>query len=84
MRNMRNTRTLILIQDAQSHGRATAPVVPRQEIEVAASGLSQVNQPGGKCEHGVYIPAAYLHTNIAPYCSICRPYEIIGRSPFKA
>ena len=33
---------------------------------------------GGKCEHGVYIPAWYSW-NDSPYCSNCRPYNIIAK-----
>lgn len=58
------------------YGRATAEVGPRLYIEVPPSGATGVVANGGKCEHGVYIPAPFLTTNRAPDCSLCRPYEI--------
>lgn len=83
---MRDTRTLVSLEDARIVGRATAEVLPHQQIEVPVSGLSGLTAPGGKCDHGVYIPAPYLHTDRAPYCSLCRPYEIIVKEhgTFKA
>jgi hypothetical protein len=77
---MKYTRTLILKDDAQIVGRATAEVLQRQSVVVPASLENQyVMSAGGKCDHGVYIPAAFLHTDSAPYCSICHPYEIIAK-----
>lgn len=75
---MRNSRTLIMIHDVKGDkiGRATAEVHPRQRVEVPPSGLTQLTQPGGKCDHGVYIPSDNFGDR-ARDCSICHPYEII-------
>jgi hypothetical protein len=81
---MRNSRRLALLEDVQIHGRAIADVYPRQELSLPPSGQSQETRLGGKCMHGVYIPAAYLWTERSPYCSICHPYEIISKSTFLA
>lgn len=75
---MKNTRTLILIESVKGDkiGRATAEVHPRERVDVPPSGLTQVTQFGGKCAHGVYIPAD-IYGDRARDCSICHPYEII-------
>lgn len=63
------------------YGRSTALVPPRQPVQVPESGLSSVKIPGGKCFHGVYIPAtSSLPQDLAPDCSMCRPYEIGTRT----
>jgi len=80
----RNSRTIALLDDVKIVGRATANVQPRQELSLTASGESQEIRPGGKCEHGVYIPASFLYADRAPDCSICRPYEILAKSTHKA
>jgi hypothetical protein len=74
---MKNSRTLAVIEDGLITGRATAHVNPRQDVTVPASGECEVHKPGGKCEHGVYIPATSSDANRAPNCSICHPYEIV-------
>jgi len=76
---MRNTRNLVLIDDAKDYARAMAEVPPHQNIVIQPSGLSGVTMHGTKCAHGVYIPATSLHTDYAPYCSLCHPYEIAVR-----
>ena len=76
---MRNSRNLVLIDDVKEMGRALADVAPHIDIEVPVSGLSGVMVPGTKCEHGVYIPSTSQWPDNAPYCSICRPYEIAVR-----
>lgn len=63
------------------YGRSIAEVPPRQPVIVPESGLSAVRIPGGKCFHGVYIPATSpLSYDLAPDCSMCRPYEIATRT----
>jgi hypothetical protein len=63
------------------YGRSVAFVPPRQPVVVPESGLSAVLIPGGKCFHGVYIPAtSSLAPDLAPDCSLCRPYEIATRT----
>jgi hypothetical protein len=83
---MKNTRLLVINEDAKIVGRATADVGPRQPIDVPPSPESGLTLPGGKCEHGVYIPSQYLHLHRAPDCSNCHPYEIVTRknAAFKA
>lgn len=80
---MRNTRLLVSIQDGTQYrivGRVTEENVgPRMPIVVPQSPEGGMPAPGGKCEHGVYIPAPYLSTDRAPDCSICRPFEILVR-----
>lgn len=90
MPEQRNSRTLILRKDVSENNivRATANVNPRMDIVVPSSGDSEITMPGGKCDHGVYIPANSIlaDPDLAPCCSICRPYEIIARkhSSYKA
>ena len=76
---MRNSRNLALLDDVRIVGRSIVDVGPRQQLSLPASGESGITQPGGKCEHGVYIPAPYLYTDRAPDCSLCHPYEIAVR-----
>ena len=75
---MKNSRRLVLLDDLKEVGRALAIVPPRQDVVVPVSGLSGIEAPGGKCSHGMYIPATSVFPpDVAPYCSACRPYEII-------
>jgi hypothetical protein len=78
---MRSTRNLVLVEDVYrtgvDTGRALADVPPRLELAVPPSGQSGVIEMGGKCYHGVYIPATSPWPDHAPDCSICRPYEIL-------
>jgi hypothetical protein len=57
-------------------GKDTAAVGPRQEIIVPSSALGNLETPGRKCSHGVYIPANALDQNRAEFCSGCHPYII--------
>ena len=76
---MKNSRELVLIDDVLIIGRATAEVHSRLPLEVPPSGISGITVSGGKCEHGVYIPATAPRLDHAPYCSLCHPYEIAVR-----
>lgn len=76
---MKHSRSLVLIEDLQIVGRATAEVGLPSLFAIPPSGDSSVTGMGGKCEHGVYIPAPDLTVGRALYCSICHPYEIIVR-----
>ncbi len=77
---MKNSRSLIVFEDAQIVGHAKADVYSRMHVLVPASGLTQnILPPGGKCCHGVYIPANFLPGDYAPYCSLCFPYEIVAK-----
>jgi hypothetical protein len=76
---MKNSRSLILIDDVKEVGRGLASVRPHINLEVPASGLSGIQTPGTKCEHGMYIPATSPWPDNAPYCSICRPFLIAVR-----
>lgn len=76
---MRNSRSLVSIDDALIIGRVAADVRPRLTLEVPASGLSGVIQSGGKCDHGVYIPATAIDHDRAPNCSLCYHYAIAVR-----
>jgi len=84
---MKNSRTLVLIQDASIFGRAMIEPKMFQPIEVPPSGEGNVRISGQKCFHGNYIPASSMFpAGIAPYCSECRPYEIAVKenAEFKA
>ena len=85
---MRGSRILVLIEtvdrernlrfpNTKTVGHATAQALPRQPIKM--QGSTEFVPLGGKCFHGVYIPAAYLSTDQAPDCSLCRPFEIIAK-----
>jgi hypothetical protein len=78
---MKNTRNLVLVEDVYrtgvDTGRALADVPPRLFLSVPPSGQSGIDVLGGKCFHGVYIPATSPWKDHAPDCSICRPYEIL-------
>lgn len=59
--------------------RQEIEVPPSGDVEIAVFGISEerpILTPGGKCSHGVYIPAYTFSydVNRAPYCSICKPY----------
>lgn len=70
-------RSIVLLDNARLVGRAIAANVgPRQSISVPSSGEGPSDLPGGKCDHGVYIPAMFLSTERAPNCSVCYPYAI--------
>ena len=56
--------------------RAVAEVGPHSDIAVPSSPEHNLNHPGTKCEHGVYIPATSVRPNHAPYCSLCYPYVL--------
>lgn len=34
-----------------------------------------VDSPGGKCIHGVYIPANQTNLNQADFCTVCESYR---------
>jgi hypothetical protein len=77
---MRNSRNLVLIEDAKEVGHRLADVPMKMDVVVPPSGLTGIVTSGGKCFHGVYIPVTSpLAENYAEYCSICRPFEIAVR-----
>ena len=76
---MKNTRELILLDDQQTVGRLRTTAMPAQPIDVPPSGDSPITVSGGKCFHGVYIPAPFLFIGQAPDCSLCRPYALLVR-----
>ena len=47
-----------------------------QVTSVSPSGLTDEKSYGGKCVHGIYIPASSPYQDRAEYCSVCRPYVI--------
>jgi hypothetical protein len=82
----RGSRTVVLLGDTNETktGRATIHPIPLQSIQVPPSGLTEIESYGGKCAHGVYVPAPYLPSGIADCCSGCRPFEIIAKSSHSA
>jgi hypothetical protein len=83
---VRNTRNLVLVQDAKEIGRVSADVRPHINLEVPVSGLSGIQASGTKCEHGMYIPSTSPYPDHSEYCSVCRPFvvEIEKGKIFKA
>jgi hypothetical protein len=81
--------TLVGLLDARIIGqRILKEPLPRQAVSIPAA-LDEYKdgtwhpsgEPnGGKCFHGVYIPYnSRFPEGIAPYCSLCRPYEIVAK-----
>ena len=75
---MRNTRTLILAGgvEVKELGHRESTFAQRQNISVPVSGFTDIRTPGGKCFHGVYIPAGSPDPQKALYCSLCYPFEL--------
>jgi hypothetical protein len=73
---MSRQRNLAVLDDVKIHGRVTTNAGLRQAVEVPPSPEGGLVAFGGKCEHGVYIPATHLSTNQAPYCSLCHLYRV--------
>lgn len=85
----RGTRTLISIDDVGNNTnlpRRDAPVTRRKDLRIETELDNGLVVTGGKCEHGVYIPASAPNGDRSPYCSICHPYVIFARkgAEFKA
>lgn len=76
---MKNSRSLVLLDDMREAGHVLADVRPHISLVVPSSGLSGIETPGTKCDHGVYIPATSPWPDHAQYCSVCRPYVILVR-----
>lgn len=64
------------IEDVIMTSKDTVEPGPIQEIIVPSSPLGNLDTPGRKCSHGVYIPANQLDQVRAEYCSLCRPHVI--------
>jgi hypothetical protein len=81
MIEQKNTRSLILIEDAEDTLRKMqVPVPPRSNVVVQPSGISGLEIAGSKCVHGVYIPANSDSPDHALYCSECYNYILKAKS----
>ena len=72
-------RRMILANDAVVVGRQLYKPGALQ-LDVPVSGQSNISVPGGKCRHGVYIPATSTRPDAADTCSICYLYVIRAKA----
>lgn len=80
---MKNSRKLVDVLDAIISGHVLPEErLPRMSLSLPPSGLTELVARGGKCAHGVYIPAGSegeFGPDIAPYCTICHPLVILTK-----
>jgi hypothetical protein len=79
---LRGSRHLIILPETVENKalRSSFTAGPVQLINIPPSGLTEVQAPGLKCNHGVYIPAPWITpAGRADTCTLCHPLEVVTK-----